>query len=122
MSVHDLSQAMKRRRHELGLNVAQASQAGNVSRSTWNEIEAEQRNHVTAPVLAKIDVAMQWSPGTAWAHYDGIAPSPPVPAPARRKPKIADSPAAVDVALLVARVEALEQDMKLLKQLILRAM
>ena len=75
-----LADAVKARRHHLGLTPDGMKAAGGPSTSVLSQIENAYDNNYSAPTLAKLDRALGWPAGTAAALWEGgeLPPSPEV--------------------------------------------
>lgn len=60
-----LAEAIVARRAELGLTVADAADRAKIARSTWFGLESGRRTSVNLRTMAAIDIALDWSKGTA---------------------------------------------------------
>ena len=75
-----LADAVKDRRHQLGLTPPQVQASGGPSPTVLSQIENAYDNNYSASTLAKLDRALEWTPGTAAALWEGdeLPPAPVV--------------------------------------------
>lgn len=66
-----LAEAVKARRHQLGLTPDLVKAAGGPSATVLSQIENAYDNDYRLPTLAKLDRALQWPAGTAAALWEG---------------------------------------------------
>ncbi len=71
-----LGTLVRKRREELGLNQDDVAERGGPSDKSQTRIERGQAPRPTAKTLAKIDLALEWTRGSAAAVLAGKAPTP----------------------------------------------
>ena len=77
-----LGRAVRDRRTELRMTQDDVARAGGPSDVTVRNLESASVSRVNAATLGKLDVALQWEPGTSSAHLQGTAEQPVGTAPA----------------------------------------
>jgi transcriptional regulator with XRE-family HTH domain len=71
-----LAQAVRARREQLDLSQLDVGQAGGPSNTTLTEIENGRVEKLSRTTARKLDVGLQWEPGSAKRAWEGGEPTP----------------------------------------------
>lgn len=107
---HRLAKAVRARRKELDVSQLDVWQAGGPSNTKLTEIENGRTESLTRTTARKLDIGLQWEPGSAKRIWEGGEPTPLI---STRVPP-------ADAQLLRQQIEAAEEIDDLTREQLLR--